>query len=71
MVHMANRQTLEDAAVVHAAPEREPRVPRGIRMPASLWDFVDNHAAAIGEDSAGALIERWVREKLEAVRKVA
>lgn len=61
---------MQDKTEVHESPA-EPRVARGIRMAASLWEFVDGQADALGEDSAGTLIERWVREKRDAVRKVA
>lgn len=37
----------------------------------SLWEFVDGQAEALGEQGASQLIERWVREKYEAVRRVA
>lgn len=50
---------------------RVKRIARGMRMPASLWAFVDETAEATGERNGGRLIERWVREKYEAVRRVA
>ena len=55
---------------VHSTPA-EPRKARGIRMAKSLWDFVDSQAEALGEQGASQLIERWIREKRDAVRKVA
>lgn len=60
---------MQDTATVHRRPER--RIPRGIRMLESLWEFVDGQAEALGEQGASQLIERWVREKYEAVRRVA
>lgn len=62
---------MENTATVHDKKEAERRIPRGIRMAESLWEFVDGQAKAVGEDSASSLIERWVREKRDAVRKVA
>lgn len=61
---------MQDTPTVHKAP-REKRVARGIRMPSYLWDFVDAQAEAVGDVNGGRLIERWVREKYEAVRRVA
>jgi len=36
-------------------------------MAADLWDFVDAYAEALGV-SASALLERWTRERRDAVR---
>jgi len=40
-------------------------------MAESLWAFVDSQAGALGDGGASALIERWVSEKRDAVRRVA
>ena len=40
-------------------------------MAESLWEFVDGQADALGEEGASQLIERWCREKRDAVRRVA
>lgn len=61
---------MDDMETVHEAKE-DRRKARGVRMAKSLWDFVDSQADALGESGASQLIERWVREKLDAVRKVA
>lgn len=49
----------------------ETRSPRGVRMADDLWDFVDTLAEAQGDGNASRLIERWVREKRDHVRRVA
>jgi len=46
------------------------RVARGIRMDASLWAFIDATAAREGA-TCSALLEKWVREKIAAVREAA
>lgn len=61
---------MQNTAPVHGTKE-ERRVPRGVRMAESLWEFVDGQAAALGAGSASELIERWVHEKRAAVRRVA
>lgn len=57
---------MDDTVSVHKPPAK--RVARGIRMGEDLWAFVDGMAPVAGEESASALIERWVREKRDAVR---
>ena len=47
------------------------RIPRGIRMPASLWAWVDETAELLGEPNGGRLIERWVAEKRDALEVAA
>lgn len=59
---------MDDTHDVHEAPAKV-RTPRGIRMDADLWEFVDGMAEAQGEGNASRLIERWVREKREAVNE--
>lgn len=61
---------MQDTPAVHR-PLAERRIPRGIRMLESLWEFVDGQADALGEQGASQLIERWVSEKRDAVRRVA
>lgn len=61
---------MQDKAVVHEM-EGKKRIARGIRMAAELWEFVEAQANALGEDGASQLIERWVSEKRDAVRRVA
>lgn len=40
-------------------------------MSEDLWEWVDGMAVIHGEGNASRLIERWVREKREAVKQVA
>jgi hypothetical protein len=61
---------MEGKPAVHSTPT-EPRISRGVRMAESLWAFVDGQAGALGDGGASALIERWVSEKRDAVRRVA
>ena len=61
---------MQDKGQVHVAKATQ-RVARGIRMERALWDFVDNQAHALGLENGGRLIERWVREKREAIREAA
>lgn len=60
---------MDDTRTVHTAPVK--RVPRGVRMDENLWDFVDDMAPVLGEKSGSHVIERWVREKRDAVLKEA
>lgn len=60
----------KDNQAVHE-PQNERRVPRGIRMAESLWEFVDHAAGMTADGNASALIERWVTEKREDFFKVA
>ena len=54
---------------VHGAPAR--RVSRGVRMDASVWEFVEDLAEIMTDGNSSALIERWAREKQDAVRSAA
>lgn len=47
------------------------RVARGVRMDATLWAFVDDLAVMMTGGNASALIEKWAREKRDAVRGAA
>lgn len=58
---------MKDTGGVHTAP-REQRVARGVRMAESLWSFVDDLADIMTDGNASALIEKWAREKRDAVR---
>ena len=58
---------MQDKAQVHVAKGKQ-RIARGIRMPRELWEFVDAHATVVGDENGGRLIERWVRERREAVQ---
>lgn len=61
---------MDDATTVHKAkPER--RVARGVRMDESLWTFVDDLAEIMTDGNASKLIEKWAREKRDAVRGAA
>lgn len=51
---------------VHKEP-RPKRVARGVRMDATLWEFVDDLAAMVTDGNSSRLIEKWAREKRDAV----
>lgn len=61
---------MADTISVHKEPTPK-RVARGVRMDATLWAFVDDLAVLTTDGNASALIERWAREKRDAVRGAA
>lgn len=40
-------------------------------MDAETWEFIDGLAEAMTDGNTSALIEKWAREKMDAVRRVA
>lgn len=47
------------------------RIPRGVRLEADVWDFIDGVAKATGEEGAAQVVTRWAREKMDRVREAA
>lgn len=69
-VHKGYADIMETLEAVHKTPA-EKRVARGVRMDESLWAFVDDLAEMVSDGNASRLIERWAREKRDAVKGAA
>lgn len=58
-------------ATTESVHKKPLRIARGVRMDEDLWAFIDGLAEIMTGGNASALIEKWAREKRDAVRGAA